>query len=329
MPKFHKLFGQRSSLLALIFGASGLGFGAGPTPAAVAPQPFVPEPDTVLAGASFRLHLATLRYDCNTVFAHHQVDVIGDSVVQLSFTAEVGQHPNCAQFDTVVTGLVYAMPALKPGGYALQAWEIPACVYPKDSSASVCKIAPQWENAGRLTVVAANTTQANGWTLSPRSVKVDSIFDLKLLNARYHPCRNSFDHASLQQSDGGLFAVFSVTEKTGVICTDDIRPAGPSFRVNGLPAGRYPVYLTVRPACSFEPPICPIAYQPPELVDTLTVGASSVLGLSLERPMSKASRRSIPSASPTFAPPGKPGAIEPNRDGLGRQHPKDVRTVRD
>lgn len=299
--------------------ASGLSFGAGSAYAAIAPEPFVPEPDTVLAGASFRLHLATIRYDCNTVFAHHQVDVLGDSLIQLSFTADVGLHPNCAQFDTVVTGLVYAMPALKPGRYALQAWEIPACVYPKDSSPSVCKIAPQWENAGKLTVVGANTTQANGWTLSPRSVKVDSIFDLHLLNARYHPCRNTFENALLQQSQGAFFAVFSVTANTGVICPDDIRPAGPVFRINGLPSGRYPVYLTERPACSFQEPICPMVYVPPELVDTLIVTTTLVSGLSLERPISEVTRRSGKSTNPTFAPPGKTDAKSQNRDGLGRQ----------
>ena len=77
-----------------------------------------------------------------------------------------------------------------------------------------------------------------------------------------------------------MVATFVIETDPQRVCIHDERPHGPSFQVQALEPGSYPVHVIEAPACAYRQPICP--WLPPEmtavLVDTLVVSPGASLG---------------------------------------------------
>jgi hypothetical protein len=131
------------------------------------------------------------------------------------------------------------------------------------------------------------------WFASPVSAAAGKPFDLRILSDRYGNCQTKFEHKSLAVRDGRLVAAFVIVTDTAVVCITDIRPHGPAFPVEALPAGRYPVDVIEIPACVYREPICP--WIPPELaartVDTLVVSGTGAFSLPERGPAARAGTR--------------------------------------
>jgi hypothetical protein len=78
----------------------------------------------------------------------------------------------------------------------------------------------------------------------------------------------------MTQTDKGLWASFSVETNSEIVCITNISPYGPSFEMKGLPAGEYPITISVLPACAFPSStgaLCDIAAPQWNPTDTLVV----------------------------------------------------------
>jgi hypothetical protein len=119
-----------------------------------------------------------------------------------------------------------------------------------------------------------------GWFLKQREVKAGAPFALNVVNNDYGNCNTGFDRTSLVVQDNALSVSFVIVDYPERVCLTDIRPHGPSFTVNALKPGRYPLFVNVLPACLFSEPRCLILppATPAEASDTLFVTQTVALG---------------------------------------------------
>ena len=113
--------------------------------------------------------------------------------------------------------------------------------------------------------------QTATYTLSPRTVAVNTPFTLRVQSSAYDSCHYRFTHDTLVFADGRITASFVAVNDT--MCSAVVHPFGPSYASPGYAAGKYPVYAQMFLACQFTPPYCPAVYPVPVFVDTLTVTA--------------------------------------------------------
>jgi hypothetical protein len=109
----------------------------------------------------------------------------------------------------------------------------------------------------------------SGWFLEPDRVQSGQGFNLQFLNQKYGNCQTTFTNASIRVARDTILAEFKAVTDTSIICIIDIRPWGPSFKMEALTVGSYPVFVREMRACE---PLC----QPVnkfELADTLVVSS--------------------------------------------------------
>jgi hypothetical protein len=110
-------------------------------------------PDTVEAEKPVILHLVDYSFYCNFILSNLSVTV-SDSGIWLSYWAEADQSIRCinnTEF-TVVPGISFTLPALKPGSYPIYSDRLPAC-YP-------CRMANTVTLIDTLVVASASSIQA-------------------------------------------------------------------------------------------------------------------------------------------------------------------------
>lgn len=136
----------------------------------------------------------------------------------------------------------------------------------------------------RMGVLTVGKPREGDWFALPGSVKAEQAFDLRILNHRYGSCHDRFRHAASHVSEGVIHATFTVERDTGHVCITDEFPSGPTFKLAGLKAGRYPVSVTLMPACAYFPQPCPMIPPIARVIDTVHVGsmgATRIGGMSL------------------------------------------------
>ncbi|HLP42765.1 MAG TPA: hypothetical protein VK465_14745 [Fibrobacteria bacterium] len=231
------------------------------------------EPGTVKAGEAFSLKLVGSAFHCLTDFSDlaSRIQESHPPRIVLTFRDTVNPHWNCTNEDGSF-GPVYKMPALVAGTYEVFAERLPACVE------KGCTVIPTLQLAGKLTVTDSGEPR-EGWFLKEKVVVAGAPFTLSLLNHEYGNCQTDFTHTSLNVNSFKCPGSHSITTSFVVekhperVCITDIRPHGPSFKVEALQPGIYPIYVNEMPACVFENPVCyldpPLVPAPP--VDTLQV----------------------------------------------------------
>lgn len=232
---------------------------------------YVISPTEVEADKAFALKLLSPDFGCNIDYLLTSSRV-QDGKITLTFLDKANPLVRCAPEEKMY-GPEYKFPGLKAGTYEVWAERLPACVE------QGCKMLPVPEQVGKLSVKPALATR-KGWFLKQREVKAGASFALNVVNNDYGNCNTGFDHTSLVVQDNALSVSFVIVDYPDRVCLMDVRPHGPSFTVNALKPGRYPVYVNVSPSCLFSEPRCPVLppVMPAEASDTLVVIQTVALG---------------------------------------------------
>lgn len=228
------------------------------------------KPTRVDADKAFDLEVLSMRWSCGATYSYIQSAQSGTSN-RLNVNFLVTEDP------------VAICPAiLKPYGPKVPIKALPAGRYDVHVGLLLpCHVLPQpceapmkVERVGFLTV---GPEAGADWFASPVTRPSGKPFDLRILSDKYGNCHTSFGHESLEVKDGRLVASFVINTDTTVFCIVDIHPHGPTFRVEALPAGKYPVDVIEIPACVYQNPACP--WLPPQMVartvDTLVVSGTT------------------------------------------------------
>jgi hypothetical protein len=206
------------------------------------------------------LSLLSYQFDCGTTFDNLSVNVTGNEIT-LTFL----DHPKAADVacPTVYRpyGPTFKMPALKTGTYKVTAYRLPSC-YP-------CKLVGESAVAGTLTVTG--DVVRKGWFLKNRETLAEKPFTLQLLNSDYGNCQTSFSNKSVSVQTDGIHTSFFIRTDSNIVCIQDVRPYGPSFEMQGLKTGVYPIYATELMDCQINAPFCPVKMPAPLPFDTLVV----------------------------------------------------------
>lgn len=220
-------------------------------------------PDTAKAGVAFSLHLVGSAFDCATSFSGVTASVFADGI-QLSFLPQ--QLPKGCGDTAHNYGPTFVIPALKAGSY-------PVMVNRLDMNAIV--------QAGTLTVTG--TPARTDWYLKQRDIAANQAFTMQLLRDDVGNCQTSFSNESTTVLAGSIHAYFVLESHPERVCVQDIRPYGPSFAMQPLAPGLYPVVPHELATCQVAQPACAIPVKAPMPTDTLVVAKTLAIPLSALR----------------------------------------------
>ncbi len=209
--------------------------------------------------AAFDLSLLSYDFNCGTTFSNLAVNVTGNEIT-LTFLDQQLIGIACPLIYKPY-GPTYKMPALKTGTYKVTAYRLPAC-YP-------CKLLGTSADAGTLTITGETTR--SGWFLKNHETLAEKPFNMQLLNNDIGNCGTSFTHQTVRAESAGIFTSFLVESDSNVRCIQDLHPYGPTFAMDGLKIGVYPVYVTRLLPCQVQAPFCAILTPMPVPSDTLIV----------------------------------------------------------
>jgi hypothetical protein len=227
------------------------------------------DPTTAAANKDFELSLLSYSFNCGTEFFYQSVAMNGNEIT-LTFLDKQKMDIACPAIYKPY-GPTYKMPALKAGEYKVKAYRMPAC-YP-------CKLLGETTDAGVLTIKGTDPVTRKGWYLKEHQVLAEKPFTLQLLNQDYGNCGIDFTHKSISTAGGSIQASFLV-EKKPVVCIQDLHPNGPSFEMQAMKVGVYPVYVTELLQCQVTAPFCAIKMIAPLPSDTLVVSKTLAVLLS-------------------------------------------------
>ncbi len=246
--------------------------------AGTAKNDFSLRPAAITAGRPEKIELLSYSYNCATRYTHQSVAVEGGEI-HLSYFADRSLEPvSLCPAVMLPYGPSFELPALKPGSYPVYASPLAPCMI--EDPACTMAVLPQY--VGNLTVKEEPVTppdEKEGWFLSPRRVKADAPFQMSVLNHAVGNCGTVFEHKTLTEAEEGLWASFSMETDPDIVCIANLTPFGPTFESEGLPAGQYPIAVSVLPSCAFPSnsgdPVCDIAQPIWQAVDTLFVEAAA------------------------------------------------------
>ncbi len=234
----------------------------------VAREPYTITPTSTAADQGFDLTLLSYAFTCGTYFDSLTVTVKGNEIT-LGFLDHQRIGVACPAIYKPY-GPTFKMPALKAGTYTVFGYRMPAC-YP-------CKMLGETLPAGTLTV--QGRVVKKGWFLKQRIVPPDNPFTLDLLNNAYGNCQTSFSHQSISTSGNNIYASFLVEAHPERVCVANITPFGPSFDMQALKMGYYPVSAIELLPCEVTAPFCAIRRIVPVPFDTLIVAETLSMRLS-------------------------------------------------
>lgn len=251
-------------------------------------------PTTVEAGQDFELSLLSYDFNCGHTFDNLSV-AVGEGVITLSFL----DHANPAAICPAIYkpyGPAFKVSGLKAGSYKVKAYRHPACL--------PCKMLGETADAGVLTVKAS--VAKKNWYLKNDNVVAAKPFDMQLLKDDVGNCQTSFSHQSVSTSAGGIYASFLLETHPERVCIQDMRPFGPTFAMQALKVGVYPVFPIQLAQCEVTPPFCAIDRLAPVATDTLMV--TQTISILLSEMRAKAPAVSLRGNKATFAlPAGRAG----------------------
>ena len=253
-------------------------------------------PTQTAAGKEFSLELLSYQFNCANTFDMLASSVDGNTI-SLTFLDHMKVGIMCPAIYKPY-GPTYKMAALSAGTYKVKAYRLPAC------AAQGCAMAPVAVDAGTLTVLGS--VMREGWFLNPRTVSPNLPFALKLFNFKYGNCQTSFSHQSISVQNGEIWASFLAENHPDNVCIQNVVPYGPTFDMDAMKPGDYPVRVTELLACQVTAPFCPIARLIPPPSDTLTVAKTTavrLLGQSLASPTAAFQGRRLNLALPAAAAP--------------------------
>ncbi|MEO7957693.1 MAG: hypothetical protein ABIW76_13480 [Fibrobacteria bacterium] len=232
---------------------------------------YVIDPTQVEADQDFILNLLSPQFGCNIDYLR-TASRVQDGKITLTYLDKPNPLVRCAPSKPMY-GPAYKIRGLKAGSYEVWAERLPACVE------EGCKMASIPELVAKLVVMPTNAVR-KGWFFNPREVKSGIPLSLKVVNNEYGNCNTEFDHTSLVVQDNGIHVSFVIVNHPERVCVMDLHPHGPTFQMDALKPGRYPLYVSVMPACIYTEPRCLIGMPDTILVasDTLIVSQSVTLG---------------------------------------------------
>ena len=252
-------------------------------------------PSAAAAGKEFELHLLSYGFNCGTTFDNLSVDVTGN-VITVSFLDHEHAGIMCPAI-YMPYGPTFKIPALSAGTYKVKAYRHPACL--------PCKMLGEIADAG--SIVIQGTVMRKGWFLKEHTQLAGKAFDMQLLNLEVGNCATSFSHQSVTQNAGGIYTSFLLETFPDRVCIQDMRPFGPTFAMQALKVGVYPIYVTQLAACEVTAPFCAIDRLAPVASDTLVV--MSTLAVRISELRAHAPRVSLHGNTAEFAlPKGRTGA---------------------
>jgi hypothetical protein len=230
-------------------------------------------PTSTMAAQAFDLSLLSYQFNCGTTFDNLSTAVSGNTIT-LTFLDHQNIGIACPAIYKAY-GPAYKEPALKAGTYTVMAYRLPAC-YP-------CKLAGESAVAGTLTVTGTGTVDRKGWFLKEHTVAANKAFSMQVLNQDYGNCQTTFSHQTVNVQSGNIYTTFLVETNPARVCVADIHPWGPTFDMQAMKTGMYPLYVAELLQCQVSPPYCGAAIVP-VLSDTLVVsGSASILMSELRR----------------------------------------------
>ncbi len=196
------------------------------------------------------LSLLSFNYNCGTTYSHTQV-TSNDSEIVLSFLPTENANAICPAIYKPY-GPQFTLPELKAKKYKVYASPLVPC---QVQVPSVCKMAVPLVFVDTLTI-----EDRVGWFINPNTATPNQSFTLQLLNYDYENCQDVFTNRSAILQNGSIHANFNYEHHSEYRCITSITPWGPSFSVNGLKAGIYPVQIYITRQC---PPdfLCPQVFS--------------------------------------------------------------------
>ena len=245
-------------------------------------------PTQALAKNPFKLNLLGGNWPCQTTFSRESVLVTGKRI-DLSFIVNLNVTPMpyilsndvpvpslspicimpLSNLDTIgpvyVSGPVFSVPALAVGQYEVWATQMVECLYTQP----MCKIAVIPILVGTLNVTAQG---AITYTINPTTTPLKKDFTLDLLSYQFN-CGTTYDMLASSVTGNTIALTFLDHENPLTACPAIYKPYGPSYKMTGLPAGKYDVKVYHLPACAAQH--CPFAAITPEDAGILTVTDST------------------------------------------------------
>ncbi len=221
-------------------------------------------PTQTAAAKDFTLELLSYQFNCATYYDMQNVSVNGNEI-SLTFL----DHENPAGLCPAIYkpyGPSFKIAALSAGTYKVTAYRLPAC------AAQGCKMAAMPADAGTLTVLGTGIKE--GWYLKEKNILANKAFTLQLLNNKYGNCQNTFSHTSISTSGKFISTSFLIENHPEGVCIQNIKPYGPSYEMQGLAVGVYPITVTELMACEVTAPFCAVDRWPAPPSDTLIVSTS-------------------------------------------------------
>jgi hypothetical protein len=207
-------------------------------------------PTATEAGKDFSLQLIGSQFGCAHEYSM-MASRVQDGRITLTFLDKINPVVLCMAVDGRSYGPTYKIPGLRAGTYEVFAERLPACVE------QGCEVGAVAVPAGKLSVTS-EPVKPRGWFLKEKRTLAGEPFALQLLNHDYGNCHTRFTHTSVVAQGGRIDVSFVIETDTTIQCVTDIRPHGPSFRMDALKTGTYPVYVSVLPKCLYTEPRCAI-----------------------------------------------------------------------
>ncbi|MBF0433529.1 MAG: hypothetical protein HQK83_19785 [Fibrobacteria bacterium] len=226
-------------------------------------------PDTMAENKAFNLRILNSKYnDCNYAFSRVRAE-INDKDITLSFVnTEIMTFILCKDIVSP-WGPSVDIKGLEKGNYNVYVVEEPACMY---DSLRPCTVKLMRQEAGTLEI----TGKPESWFIEPEQAIAETKFNLSLLNYNYDTCQTSITNDSVFIHENNISLTFSMITNTKRLCPEITEPFFHSFPITPLQEGKYTVYATEIPACTFDIPPCLLERPLPVEAGILTVIDGSV-----------------------------------------------------
>jgi hypothetical protein len=229
-------------------------------------QAYTVSPNTVIGDRAFTISLLTYNFNCATTYDMLSSSVNGNTISLTFLDHDAPKGAICPAIYAPY-GPTYTLPALKAGTYKVITYQLPAC------APQGCKMASIAGEAGNL-VVTSEALGKDNWYLKKNEILANNKFTMQILNQKYGNCQTSFSNQSVSISGGAIWTQFLINTDPKLVCIMDIRPHGPTFEMEALKPGKYPIYVTELFACEVKAPFCAVDRLRPTVSDTLLVSAT-------------------------------------------------------
>ncbi len=213
-------------------------------------------PKAVEGNNEFLLTVQSYHFNCGTQYSHKSVSVAANKIT-LTFLPTNDPAILCPTTQQS-HGPQFKIDPLKAGTYNIFMAVLQPCMV----QTPACNMAVVEQPLGQLVVRVPDNASENSFTLSPSNTKTNTEFQLQLLNSKY-ACNVAYSHLTVNISSSRIDLSFLPTAQPNIKCDPNQGPFGPTFKINALPAGEYPIYTSeLVPCLVADPMACEIAITP-------------------------------------------------------------------